>query len=314
MISEEKIVHDLKMHSPYFIGDDAAILPNLTSSQYVVTKDLLVEDIHFRKKYFTPQDLAHKALHVNLSDLAAMGAYPLYVLGGIAIPPSLENYAQHFIEAFTKSCTQAKVIPIGGDTTASKKNLLISITAIGTVNKTKVKYRHTANITDIICVAGNLGFAQLGLSALEGNKPVDKKYIKHFLRPKAKIKEGLWLGKRDEVTSMMDISDGLYKDLSRLCNASHKGAIIDLGILASCLEETISLPLALEGGEDYGLLFTVTQDAFDTLHKAFLRTFHYDLKKIGVITQAPSLLLQRNGETIDLPLSLFSHFGENDAI
>ena len=268
MISEDEIVSALQSSSFGFIGDDAALLPSEKSdSNYVVTKDLLVQDLHFRTKYFTPQDLAHKALHVNLSDLAAMGAKPLYILCGISIPDDLQDYCVKFLDYLTLACKKAEVVLIGGDTTASKARLFISITAIGSAVKNYIKTRSTAKVDDIICIAGNLGFAHTGLTALEKGFETDKKYTKSFLRPTAKTKEGIWLGKKDCITGMMDISDGLYVDLRRLCKASNKGAILNIELLKNCLESKISIKTALEGGEDYGLLFTTNPKYLFTVGK-----------------------------------------------
>ena len=185
MIQEDKIIKALQATSTDgFIGDDAAVLPNVNgSNRYVISKDLLIEDVHFRTKYFTPEDLAHKALHVNLSDISAMGAEPLYILCGISIPSNLQDYAIRFLNSLAAICQNVDVTLIGGDTTASKDRLFISITAIGTAPESNIKYRNGAKASDLICVIGNLGFAHLGFLGLEQSLTTDTKYINSFLPP-----------------------------------------------------------------------------------------------------------------------------------
>ncbi|RZI45538.1 thiamine-phosphate kinase [Rickettsiales endosymbiont of Peranema trichophorum] len=313
MISEDKIVKSLQDSSPgAFIGNDAAILPHIDSNQrYVITKDLLVEDVHFRTKYYTPQDLAHKALHANLSDIAAMGAKPLYILCGISISHQLQKYAVDFLHSITVACDKAGVILIGGDTTASKHHLLISITALGHAPECNLKQRSTAKNDDVICVAGDLGFAHLGFLALEQSHTIHPKYINSFLRPTAKINEGIWLGTVPSVNSMMDISDGLYVDLKRLSSSSNKQAVLDLNLLESHLTHEASVQVALQGGEDYGLLFTASRNSFDKVAHEFTQNFGYNLKVIGHITDGTGISFQRNNQYVNVTTNFFTHFGED---
>ena len=309
MTNERNIIEQLTKRSHGFIGDDAAILPSVDPDQYVITKDLLIENRHFRTRYFSAQDLAHKALHVNLSDLAAMGAKPLYILCGIAAAKKHETYAQNFLDALLDSCQLAGVKLIGGDTVASEQSFCISITAIGS-NKA-FKLRNTADSGDWITVIGNLGWADVGLKALEHHTKVHDQYIKSFLRPQAKIKEGQWLARQTAVTSMMDISDGLYIDLQSLCQMSNKGAVINLDWLSDYRCPGQSLSTMLEGGEDYGLLCTVQKAAFDDLKKAFSQHFGQTMKVVGWINDTSEVVLHKNGRHYDgLALTPFTHFGE----
>lgn len=312
MIQEDKIIKALQATSTDgFIGDDAAVLPNVNgSNRYVISKDLLIEDVHFRTKYFTPEDLAHKALHVNLSDIAAMGAEPLYILCGISIPSKLQDYARVFLDSLTASCQEAGVILIGGDTTSSQKHLFISITAIGMVPEANIKYRSGAKASDLICVIGNLGFAHMGFLSLEESQATGAKYVNSFLRPEAKIKEGIWLGKQRAVNSMMDISDGLYIDLKRLASSSKKHAVLDIDLLQSHLNPDVSVQVALEGGEDYGLLVTIHQDAFEELSHRFMESFGYGLKVVGRITDGDGLSFKQNSKPVEITVNHFAHFGE----
>ena len=312
MIQEDKIIKALQATSADgFIGDDAAVLPNVHgTNRYVISKDLLVENVHFRTKYLTPEGLAHKALHVNLSDIAAMGAEPLYILCGISIPSNSQDYALRFLNSLTATCQSVGVTLIGGDTTASKDRLFISITTIGTAPESNIKYRNGAKVGDLICIIGNLGFAHLGFLGLEQSLTTDTKYINSFLRPEAKIKEGIWLGKQLAVNSMMDISDGLYIDLKRLTSSSKKHAVLDIDLLQSHLNPDVSVQIALEGGEDYGLLVTIHQDSFEELYHRFMENFGYDLKVVGHITDGDGLSFKQDNKPAEIVVNHFAHFGE----
>jgi thiamine-monophosphate kinase len=318
MINEAKIIKSLIADSNGFIGDDAAVLPRESSEHYCITKDMLVEDIHFRTSYFNAKDMAHKALQVNLSDLAAMGAKPKYILCGLSIPVHHGEYAQLFLQNLVVLCKKANVTLIGGDTTKSPDKLYISITAIGISSSEHLKYRHMAKDGDIICVVGNLGWAHLGLIALENSLLIANEYKEAFLRPKAKVNEGIWLGQQSCVTSMMDISDGLYIDLKRLCEASSVAGVMNLEKLESnsdfssvCASlELDPIDTMLTGGEDYGLLFTISAESFEHLAHNFYSIFGYKIKCIGTITSGSSVSFKKNDEFIDLDIKPFTHFGE----
>lgn len=319
MLSEANIIAKLQKAFPSHIGDDAAVMHSTSSLTTLITTDLLVEHKHFKTTYVDAASLAHKALQVNLSDLAAMSATPRFVLLSIAIPPRLANYANLFIDAFSQACHEANVIVIGGDTTASDRDLFINVTAIGEANPAYVKGRSTARPGDIICVIGELGLAHLGLMAFENQQPDFEIEKAHFLKPQAKINEGVWLGKQSGVTSLMDISDGLLVDLKRLCEASKVGAALNLNALPptesfkqAC--HTLSLDpttVMLTGGEDYGLLCTLAPNDFDFLSAAFATAFNSTLKKIGVITSSTDVTLTLDDKPIELTLTPFNHFGES---
>ena len=316
MISEESLIKSLAINSSEFIGDDAAILPSLSSDQYCITKDLLIEDVHFRLAYFSAKDLAHKALHVNLSDLAAMGATPKYILCGVSIPIEREHYVQSFLQNLLISSKEAKVTLIGGDITKSTNKFHISITAIGICATACVKYRNTAQHNDVICVAGNLGWAHLGMIAFEKSYPITLEYKMSCLRPQAKIREGIWLTQQSSVTSMMDISDGLYIDLKKLCEGSSVGGVIDVekikfndAFLSACNALNLDpINVALTGGEDYGLLFTVKSESFADFAYVFSSVFGYPIKCLGSITCGSSIIFKKNNRLIDLFVQPFTHF------
>lgn len=318
MQGETDIIHYLKSQFPEYIGDDAAVIEQGRDQNYVITKDILVEDVHFRTSYFDTESLAIKALHANLSDIAAMGARAKFVLLGIAVPVSKKKYIEEFLKAFTAACKLDGVILIGGDTTLSPERLFISVTAIGTSSSKDIKRRSTAEDGDLICVAGELGAAYLGFVACERALDGFDDYKKAFLRPKARLNEGLWLGAHENISSLMDISDGLFIDLKHLCQASKLKAEIDLGHFHlhknfedSCKSlQADPMEAMVVGGEDYGLLFTVPKDSYAELSKAFSKKFGYELKLIGRTTKGEGVVYKRNGEIVTIKQKPFTHFEE----
>ena len=318
MLNEAQLIAQLQNEFPQSIGDDAAVIPKFDGKRYVVSKDLLIEDVHFRTNYVDAASLAHKTLHVNLSDCAAMGAKPLFILLGISIPSTQSEYAKDFLDYFAQVCKKESVQLIGGDTTKSPNKFFISVTVIGIAVSDKIIYRHTAQINDVIVVAGSLGEAHIGFTALERAKTHFSAYKKAFLRPRARIEEGLWIAKQAETHSLMDISDGLYVDLQNLCNASRCAAEINLDLLnyspsfaSACkalqLEPTHT---SLCGGEDYGLLITIAKDKYQELAHRFYKEFNYCLHPLGHIKEGNSVHFTKQGRPQKLMLSPFSHFGE----
>ena len=318
MLNETEIIRFLAKQFPESIGDDAAVVALSENESYVITNDLLVEDIHFRLKYQNPKTLAHKSLHVNLSDIAAMGAVPKLILLGISIPNTYEQEAKAFFKNFAMACKQQDLTLIGGDTTRSSNQLFISITAIGVVATKNIKYRHSALIGNVICLAGDLGKAHIGLTALERNEKKFDEFKKSFLMPNARLIEGVWLGKKTSVSSMMDVSDGLFIDLKRLCDASNVAAEINLNTLpdveslqwACDFFQFDTNIIQLVGGEDYGLLMTVHANAYPELAKKFMKRFGYPLHVLGRVTEGEGVNFIQNGRPKLLDLKPFSHFGE----
>lgn len=309
MVSEQEIIEKLAAFSSGYIGDDAAILPAVKSSRYVISKDLLVEGVHFETAVFSAQDLAHKSLHVNLSDLAATGAKPVFILCGICIPVALQSYAESFLLDLAQLCLQHQVVLIGGDTTAAPSQLTISITAVGV--SSGCVYRSTAQHSQVICVAGNLGYAHLGF--------LGEAFRDYFLRPTARVAEGIWLAETGLVRSMMDVSDGLWVDLRKLCHASGVSAVIELekladGFVQECQQLAVDpLETALVGGEDYALLLTVDESDYLDLATRFQAKFGYSLQRIGrtgVSDGGPVLCATGVDPST---LQVFTHFGEDDA-
>ncbi|MBU3011192.1 thiamine-phosphate kinase [Polaribacter vadi] len=267
------------------IGDDAAVL-DASEKQTLVTTDLLIEGVHFDLSYMPLKHLGYKAVMVNLSDVYAMNGSAEQITVSIAVSNRFPLEAiEELYAGIQLACDTYKVDLIGGDTTSSTKGILISVTAIGKAEKEDVVYRSGAKETDLIVVSGDLGAAYLGLQVLEREKQVFKVdpnnqpdldnytyLIERQLKPEAR-KDIAGLLKELEVkpTAMIDISDGLSSELFHICTQSKVGCKIyedklplDPQVISTCEEfELDSTMVALSGGEDYELLFTVPIADFD---------------------------------------------------
>lgn len=284
------------------IGDDAAVL-NFTDKKTVLTTDLLIEGVHFDLSYMPLKHLGYKSVMVNLSDVYAMNAKATQITVSIAVSNRFPLEALEELYAGIKTaCTTFGVDLIGGDTTSSKTGLLISITALGEVDKDKITYRSGAKPNDLLVVSGDLGAAYMGLQVLEREKEVFKvnpnnqpdlepySYIvERQLKPEARKDIVALLQQLDvQPTSMIDISDGLSSEILHLCKHSNVGCNLfedkiplDPTVISSCEEFKVdSTMIALSGGEDYELLFTVDQSAFPKLKG------NPSLSIIGHMTQA----------------------------
>ena len=269
------------------VGDDAAVL-DTSEKQTLVTTDLLIEGVHFDLSYMPLKHLGYKAVMVNLSDVYAMNGTAEQITVSIAVSNRFPLEAiEELYAGIQLACDTYKIDLVGGDTTYSTKGILISVTAIGKANKEDVVYRNGAKETDLIVVSGDLGAAYLGLQVLEREKQVFKVdpnnqpdlenytyLIERQLKPEAR-KDISGLLKELEVkpTSMIDISDGLSSELFHICTQSKVGCKIyedklplDPQVISTCEEfELDSTMVALSGGEDYELLFTVPIDDFDKI-------------------------------------------------
>lgn len=266
------------------IGDDAAVI-ECNDKQIVITTDLLIEGVHFDLSYMPLKHLGYKAVIVNLSDVYAMNANATQITVSIAVSNRFPLEALEALYAGIETAAKVYGVDvIGGDTTSSTSGLLMSITAIGEVNKEDVVYRDGAKPNDLLVVTGDLGAAYLGLQVLEREKEVFKvnpnnqpdldQYsyiIERQLKPEAR-KDIVKLLKDLEVkpTSMIDISDGLSSEIMHLCKQSKVGCDLyenkiplDPQVISTCEEFKIdSTTIALNGGEDYELLMTISQEDY----------------------------------------------------
>jgi thiamine-monophosphate kinase len=263
------------------IGDDAAVITSPSGQWRVLTTDLLTEGVHFDLRTAAMSDIGFRAAAANLSDIAAMGATPQYLLVALAIPRTGTSHQVHQLyRGMMAACRPHRVGLIGGDTSASSGGWFLSLTLIGMVPPRKALFRSGARVGDFLYVSGTIGDALAGLRLLNESLPRAKPHprsaalstrhrqflIGRHLRPTARVAEGQWLSTHHLATSAIDISDGLSGDLRHICEESHVGADIDLSALplsSACRAYAASrkldpVNLALTGGEDYELLFTVS--------------------------------------------------------
>lgn len=316
--------------SKYGIGDDAAVLSYPADKQVLVTTDLLMEGVHFDLIYVPLKHLGYKSAVVNFSDIYAMNGTPKQITVSLAISKrfSIEDM-EEFYAGLRLACKQYNVDIIGGDTSSSLTGMAISITCIGEAEKGEVVYRNGARETDLICVSGDLGAAYMGLQLLEREKVVlkgeaevkpdftGKEYLlERQLKPEAR---GDIIKKLREAgvtpTSMMDISDGLSSELLHICTQSKVGCRvyeehIPIDYQTAVMAEEFNMNLttcALNGGEDYELLFTVPIADHEKVAEM------EGVKLIGHITK-PDMgcaLITRDGQEFELKAQGWNPLMEN---
>jgi thiamine-monophosphate kinase len=285
------------------IGDDAAVLSPHGHKDWVLSCDAFLEGVHFLPNAHPPDSVGYKSLVRATSDLAAMGASPRYFLMTLALPASrIGSWLDGFLAGLGRASRYLGIRLIGGDTT-KYRTVAISITVLGEVSRGCALTRSGARPGDLIYVTGRLGRAQLGLELMRrkglAHRREPRSLLLPHLYPRIHVKLGEWLAHNRIATAMMDISDGLSTDLARLCSASGVGARIDAQLLPcitipSTLFRTprklklSPLQMALHGGDDYGLLFTVPPRRTKRLQRA---PDFSKLTCIGEITSARKILL-----------------------
>ena len=303
------------------VGDDCAVISHTTDTETLITTDLLLEGIHFDLTYCPLKHLGYKAAVVNFSDVYAMNGTPRQITVSLGI--SKRFTVEHIEELYSGirlACDVYGVDLVGGDTSASVTGLLISITCIGEGEKGKIVYRNGAKDTDLICVSGDLGAAYMGLQLLEREKAISKnspdgdfspafeghEYIlERQLKPEARkdvIEELAKLGIMP--TSMIDVSDGLSSELMHICKQSNAGCLvyeerIPIDYQTACMAEEFNLNLvtaALNGGEDYELLFTVNLADYEKV--ASMHT----VRIIGRITKPEYGCMMQTRDGNEIPL------------
>ncbi len=300
------------------VGDDAAVIDHF-GKQTVVTTDLLLEGVHFDLSYTPLKHLGYKSVVVNLSDVYAMNATPTQITISIGISSKVSVEAlEEFYEGVYIACEEYGVDLVGGDTSASQKGFVVSVTAIGEANEEKIVKRSTAQKGDLICVSGDLGAAYIGLLFLEREKKIflespqvqpdlenESYVIGRLLKPKAR-KDIIEFLEQQQVlpTSMMDISDGLSSEILHICEKSGVGCVIyeekipisEDSRNAAYKFEIDPTACALSGGEDYELLFTIKQDDYEKL------TLNEQISVIGYIAEADqgAKIKTKGGNTFDV--------------
>jgi len=300
------------------VGDDAAVIDHF-GKQTVVTTDLLLEGIHFDLMYTPLKHLGYKAVVVNLSDIYAMNATPTQITLSIGISNRFSVEAlNEFYEGVYFACEKYGVDLIGGDTSSSLKGFVISVTAIGEVAPDQFVKRSTARKGDLICVSGDVGGAYLGLTLMEREKKIyqenpniqpdleDERYIVgKLLKPEAR-KDIIEFFASNQIvpTAMMDVSDGISSEVLHICKQSNLGARVyeeKLPIADASRKAAFKFGLdptvcALNGGEDYELIFTIAQEDHDKI------VLNEEISVIGYITDLEEgvKLLTKGGNQYDL--------------
>jgi len=290
------------------IGDDAAVWQPSRSNRSVVTTDALVEGVHFTREAMRAQDVGHRALAANLSDLAAMGARPVLATIAFGFPAGTDpEWILACYDGIAALAKRTRCAIAGGDLTRSPA-IVLAITAIGEVRPSNLKLRSGACPGDVVAVTGPLGASRAGLAAaLEGPElaadPANAGVLAAYRTPEPRLREGRWLAASRHVRAMMDSSDGLSTDLSRLCVASGAGAVVEeipVNAGARALAERIGADAerwALDGGEDFELLVTIEHRAFAHVANRFRAHFGRDLLRVGRITEGAGVRLA-NGAAI----------------
>lgn len=269
------------------IGDDAAIL-DFKDKKAVISTDLLIEGVHFDLAYMPLKHLGYKSVVVNLSDICAMNAKPTQITVSVAVSNRFPLEAlDELFAGITLAANQYKVDVIGGDTTSSTRGLIISITAIGEADENEIVYRTGAKQGDLLVVSGDIGAAYMGLQVLEREKQVFQVnpnsqpdldmyayLVERQLKPEARTDVRTLLHALEiKPTAMIDISDGLSSEIMHICKQSKVGCNlyeeklpIDPQLISTCEEFNIdSTTVAINGGEDYELLFTMPMEDFDKI-------------------------------------------------
>lgn len=300
------------------VGDDAAIIDHF-GKQTVISTDLLIEGIHFDLMYMPLKHLGYKSVIVNLSDIYAMNAIPTQITMSIGVSNrfSVESLNE-FYEGVYAACEKYGVDLIGGDTSASQKGFIISVTAIGEVAPNQFVKRSTARKGDLICVSGEVGGAFLGLTLLEREKKIflenpqiqpdlegEDYIVGKLLKPEAR-KDIIEFFEKNQITptAMMDVSDGISSDVLHLCKQSNLGCRIyeeKLPINPAARQAAFKFGLdptvcALNGGEDYELIFTLKQEDYDKI------TLNEEISVIGYMTdmEEGTKMISKGGNTFDI--------------
>jgi thiamine-monophosphate kinase len=308
------------------IGDDAAVI-DIGDEALLVSTDMLVEGIHFDLSYMPLQHLGYKSVAVNVSDIAAMNGKASQITVSIALSSRFSLEAVDALyEGIRAACTSYDVDLVGGDTTSSTSGLIISITVLGRARKENIAYRSGAKLNDIICVTGDLGAAFMGLQVLEREKevymadPNMQPNLENFeylvgrqLRPEARTNIIFDLAEFGvKPTSMIDVSDGLASELLHLAKNSKLGVRlfedkvpIDQLTFETALEFHLDpITCALNGGEDYELLFTISQEDHEKLKH------HPDIHMIGYMHDKPdqNIMITKQGNVVPISAQGWNHF------
>jgi thiamine-monophosphate kinase len=313
-----KLPSRLGGHLRVGLGDDAAVVRPRGGVEWVLTTDAFLENVHFLLRVHPPEAVGYKALTRATSDLAAMGARPLYFLLSLALPSSCTGkWLDRFLGGMARAARRFGLVLAGGDTTKSSL-ASINLTIIGEVAPGKAVLRSGARPGNLICVSGKLGEAELGLQLLQrgwNGKIKWKKLLQKHFYPEPRLSLGEWLAKNAKATAMIDTSDGLSTDLGHLCEASGVGARVWSAKIPKVVVPPDALKLgfdplrlAVDGGEDYELLFTIPRHLGPRLPGAVRGV---PITIIGEITRGRQIqLVDDRGRTKSLPAQGWDPFRE----
>jgi thiamine-monophosphate kinase len=311
-------------------GDDGAVVSPKRNELEVITTDASVEGVHFDRRFVPPGAIGHRALAVNLSDLAAMGATPRLATLSLAMPGALPvTQFEELVEGLLALARRFDTTVVGGNLSRSPGPLVVDVMIMGTVRPRRVLTRAGARPGDIVFVSGSLGAARAGLAMCAGGgdgaaesgwDPVSEEDAAtprgRYLRPEPRVRLGVLLGRNQAATACMDLSDGLADGVRGVARASGTGMIIDADALpvhaeARAFFEADGRDAVLEGvagGDDYELLFTVRPRSQGRLRGVARLARGLTFTRIGIVTRDPAIVLRRRGRDEALPAS-FAHFG-----
>ena len=302
-------------------GDDAAVLQPKRGAYDVLTTDALVDGVHFDLRFVAPDAVGHRALAVNLSDLAAMGAEPRAALLSLLLPDSLDvAILDGLVDGLTGLAARHRVALVGGNITRTPGPLAIGVTATGTVHGRRILTRGGARPGDEVYVTGTLGDAAVGLRYLQ-QEPAGRSgdaydaCVERYLRPEPRVRAGLLLGRNRAASSCMDLSDGLADAVRQVAGASKVGITLDAGALPLSAgvrqwhERRGGDPVAtaFTGGDDYELLFTSRPAHRGRLRAAAALMRSLPVTRIGVVTKDRDLVVRDETGTRELPAG-YEHF------
>lgn len=288
------------------IGDDAAVVERERNLLEVLTTDCQVEGVHFDRAFVAPADIGHKALAVNLSDLAAMGAAPRVALLSLILPPAmLVASVDALVDGLALLAARARISIVGGNIARSPGPLIVDVTATGSVHKRRVLARGGGRAGDDLYVTGTLGGAAAGLRLLRDDPASTGAAVDRYRRPEPRTRFGLMLGRNRAARACMDLSDGLADGIRQIAEASSLGAIVEADALP--IEKGATLRDALAGGEDYELLFAASPRMRARVRNARRLSSDLSVTRIGRLTADRAMVLSRNGSVEPLPEG-FEHF------
>lgn len=294
------------------IGDDCALLSVPEGHQLAVSMDTLVADVHFPADA-DPELIAERALRVNLSDLAAMGATPLWFTLGLTLPSSDPDWLESFSRGLFAAANEFNCTLVGGDTTRGPLSLTLQVH--GSVDANLALRRSGAGVGDLVCVTGNLGDGAAALALIQDSlwagDDASAYLLERFYRPRPQLAEGqLLLG---IASAALDISDGLVADLGHICQRSRVGAVIDIdrlplsSALKANVEHDKATSWALAGGDDYQLCFTVPQAKYSAL-QSLIESDQLQASVIGEVVEGNAVICREHGIEVNIAATGYNHF------